>query len=62
MRLNQILKKMKKEKKTYETPFIQVLTIELEQGIAAGSAGTGTPNPGVDDWGNGSGGSGNGDF
>ncbi len=53
---------MKKEKKTYEAPILQVQTIELEQGIAAGSAGTGTPNPGVGDWGNGPGGEGNGDL
>lgn len=52
---------MKTEKKTYVAPTIEVLTIELEQGIAAGSA-TGTPTPGVDDWGDGSDGSGNGDF
>ena len=53
---------MEKEKKIYESPKMQVQTVELEQGIAAGSGGTGTPNPGVDDWGNGSGGEGNGDF
>lgn len=53
---------MKTEKKTYEAPAISVLTIELEQGIAAGSTGTGTPNPGVGDWGDGSDGSGNGDL
>ena len=52
---------MKTEKKTYEAPAMNVLTIELEQGIAAGS-GTGTPNPGVGDWGDGSGGVGNGDL
>ncbi|MEZ0450804.1 hypothetical protein ABTW24_04270 [Sphingobacterium thalpophilum] len=53
---------MKTEKKMYEAPNIHVLTIELEQGIAAGSGGTGTPNPGVGDWGDGSDGSGNGDL
>lgn len=53
---------MKKEKKTYLAPLIQVLSVELEQGIAAGSAATGTPTPGVDEWGNGGGGSSNGDF
>ena len=52
---------MKTGKKTYEAPAMNVLTIELEQGIAAGS-GTGTPNPGVGDWGDGSGGVGNGDL
>jgi len=53
---------MKTEKKNYEAPAINVLTIELEQGFAAGSGGTGTPNPGVGDWGDGSDGSGNGDL
>lgn len=53
---------MKKGKKTYEAPLIQVFSVELEQGIAAGSVATGTPTPDVDQWGNGSEGTGNGDF
>ncbi|RKE57103.1 hypothetical protein [Sphingobacterium detergens] len=53
---------MRKEKKTYVAPLIQVLSVELEQGIAAGSAATGTPTPAVDEWGIGGGGTSNGDF
>jgi len=53
---------MKRNKKNvYQPPVILGVEVELEQGIAAGSA-TGTPSPSVNDWGNGSSDSQNGDF
>ncbi|MFD1771596.1 hypothetical protein [Sphingobacterium suaedae] len=53
----------KHEKKVYVVPTMEVLVVELEQGIAAGS-GTGSPSasPSVDDWGSGGGDTQNGDF
>ncbi len=44
----------KNAKKMYVAPSIKENVVELEQGIAAGSGGTGSTssNPGVDDWDN----------
>lgn len=52
---------MKNENKVYEAPEMKVLTVELEQGIA-GASGAASPDPSVDDWTGGTGGSQNGDF
>lgn len=51
----------KKENQMYEVPELKVLSVEMEQGIAATSA-TASPSPGVNDWTGGSGGNQNGDF
>lgn len=45
------------EKLAYETPNMEVFTIELEQGIAAASN-VGTSDPSVNDWGDGASGGG----
>ena len=52
------IKKMK-----YAAPTLEVVQIEMEEGIAGGSGASVTPGtPNVDDWGQGGGGSQNGDF
>ncbi|WP_333888746.1 hypothetical protein [Sphingobacterium siyangense] len=52
----------KNAKKMYVAPSIVENVVELEQGIAAGSPGTGSTssNPGIDDWTNETGGAQNG--
>lgn len=49
------------EKKVYVAPSMEVLVVELEQGIAAGSGATAGATPESNDWGTGTGGTVNGD-